>query len=233
MEAWSEEQGGSQEAWHQSWPCCMCPRAGPMPLLSPRSSWFPLESVLMLSSESVLMLSFCVSCSKKEVCGVKYEHSRQKQVWGEKWEHKENRLNGTKGRKGETGKLVTACPLIQTKARGQFLPLTCLCLTPSGTKKQSSRFYLLQMLSHSLHAHTGKAGLLCVTAHGPVIKTKAWVFPWGTLQEDGLHKDFLLAPNCWIILLLVYYFWKTEDDFSQKLLILNIDQMLHVKMYSF
>lgn len=38
--------------------------------------------------------------------------------------------------------------------------------------KENLYFYLSQMLSHSLNAHTDKVGLLCASAHGPVIKSQ-------------------------------------------------------------
>lgn len=40
-----------------------------------------------------------------------------------------------KGRRRETGRLVTVHLLLQTKARGQFLPLSSFCLTPRGNQE--------------------------------------------------------------------------------------------------
>lgn len=53
------------------------------------------------------------------------------------------------------------------------LPLACPEQCPIELRsKENLCFYLSQMPSHSLNAHTDRAGLLCASAHGPVIKTQ-------------------------------------------------------------
>lgn len=79
-----------------------------------------------------------------------------------------------KRKKGRDWKTSHCTPTNSDQGR-RSVPSSNLSLLDSRVEpiNITRSFYLLQMLSHSLHAHTGKAGLLCVTAHGPVIKTKA------------------------------------------------------------
>lgn len=137
---------------------------------------------------------------------------------------RENRASRTKCSKGEIGKLVTVCPLIQTKARGQFLPLTRLCLTPKWNQETKKIhvftcckcFPTACMLTLIRPVSCVWSLMHLLLKHGhEFISLRHSTGGWSP------QRPFLF-PHCWIMLLLVCYFWKTKDNFfSQKLQVNN------------
>lgn len=151
---------------------------------------------------------------------------------------RENRANRTKRSKGEIGKLVTVCPLIQTKARGQFLPLTRLCLTPK-CNQETKKIHVFTCCKCFPTACmlTLIRPVSCVwSLMHLLLKHGMSLFPWGTPQVDGLHRDLFYFPTAELCCCLYVIFEKqkiTSFLKNYRSIILNIDQMLYVKKYSF
>lgn len=117
------------------------------------------------------------------------KHSGQGQACGE------NRNAGQ-----EAVRLSTGHVLLCSQGRG-----VSSCLWPISTwlgtrKRWKFLVYLLQRLSHSLHAHTDKADLLYVISHGPVIKTQAgFHFLYLVLRSLGLEQTVVLQCHKYIL----------------------------------
>lgn len=120
---------------------------------------------------------------------------------------------GQEAVKGEPEKLVIVCPLIHTGARGQFLPLVSLCLTPRWKKTK-------------LKIHVFTCCKCFPTAWMfTLIRPVSCVWPLMDLSLKHRHESTYFKRcsqhrhifQCWIILLFVCYFWKTKDSFFQKL----------------